>query len=507
MSISARSGGFVGQRLPGRGNQRPVQPAQRTLQLYKQPPLPPPVPLYEVTNVATLSTYNSDSSPEDESEDSRQPASRQRSTLCRCMQSLIESEPWAIVVMTVIVLNTLVMALKCDYETWPIWGVLEDVFLAFFTVEVLFRLCVYRLTFFTDKDEQGWNIFDFLIVVIGVIDTTATWILSSMGKEENQGLSVLRTMRILRVLRSCRLLRHFKHLHMLVQGFLHSMQAVSWIAVLFISVVFVAGIICTTVVGQHAEEWGPPHGSEEDAEQVDAYFGSLLRSMITMFQMVTLDDWAQISGLVGKRSPSMVVFFIAYTLVTAFAMIALLTGVMTENVTSVSTASERQDEEKQFQMYVDTLESAFKHSSADMDEGLSVEEFRGLLQKEEVKQGMALHHAKANFSEEDLTEIFRSLDTSGDGKVSWEEFRCGLKYVQGPATARQVSLLRADVQLLAITLKGLAPGQPPGGGGQVPLNSERLASMEDQLRHLERRLQEAGRAATARRSAPRGPSA
>lgn len=467
--------------------------------------LPPPVPADEVSHVATLTTF-SDSTDEDEGEweSEEGPKPRPRNAICTCCELVIESESWGVAVMLVIFLNTLVMALKCDFK-WPTWDVLEDACLLFFTVEIILRLSVHRQNFFTDKDERAWNIFDLLLVVSGLLEKFVAWVVTSHGEEENDAVTMLRNFRILRVLRACRVIRHFKQLHLLVMGFLHSMQAVFWIAILFISVVFVAGIICTTLVGQHAEDWGPPDGSEDDVKQIELLFGSLLSSMITMFQMVTLDNWADICGLVGKRTPSMIVFFIAYTLITAFAMIALLTGVMTENVTSVSSASERQEEELAFARYVDTLESAFRHNSTDMDEGLTVEEFSQLLAEPEVVEGMRAHHMKANFSSEDLTEIFRSLDLSGDGRVSWEEFRTGLKYVQGPAAARQVSLLRADVHQLVEALKGVvgeaAEGDACLADGATPQPSQRLATMEDSLKRLEGRLSEAARLASGRLTA------
>mmetsp|Transcript_83282 Transcript_83282/g.258582 ORF Transcript_83282/g.258582 Transcript_83282/m.258582 type:complete len:319 (-) Transcript_83282:86-1042(-) len=312
---------------------------------------------------------------------------------------------------------------------------------------------------------------------------------------------------MLRVLRACRVIRHFKQLHLLVQGFLTSMQAVFWIAVLFISVVFVAGIICTTIVGQRSQDWGPPEGTQEDADQIDLMFGTLLRSMITMFQMVTLDNWADICGLVGKRSYAMNLFFIAYTLMTAFAMIALLTGVITENVNSVSSAGQKEDEDKRFSDFVDTLQYAFHITDSDEDGGLSIEEFTNLVAMPEVEHGILHRPGQASWSADDIVDFFKSLDASGDGKVTWSEFRSGLKRVQGPAAARQVALLRADVHQLVLTLKAGEPSAKDGGAGSLSggepkaaSGTDRIATAEARLQALERQVAEATQAAL--RSSP-----
>mmetsp|Transcript_48361 Transcript_48361/g.144400 ORF Transcript_48361/g.144400 Transcript_48361/m.144400 type:complete len:525 (+) Transcript_48361:85-1659(+) len=495
------------------GGRQPQQQLQMACRSVATPlALPPSVPELEVKNGSacreSIEGYRTDEDSDDAGSDPRQ------SGLCHRLEVLISSESWGVLVMAVIFANTLVMAIECDYD-WTVWDTLEDLFLAFFTVELALRLAVYRGSFFTDEDERGWNIFDFVIVLSGILENMliAFYTMKGAGgnKTEEKEFTVLRIMRIVRVFRACRVIRHFKQLHLLMNGFFNSMQAVTWIAVLFVAVVFVAGIICTTVIGQHAQDWGPPHGTVEEEKQIDLMFGTLERSMITMFQMVTLDDWADICGLVGERRPSMIVFLIAYTLLTAFAMIALLTGVMTEHITSVSAEADRQEKERLFAEYVDTLEFGFRgRSSNGGDDGLTVEEFSELLASPEVSEGIRLGPQDGACSSEELTEIFRSLDVSGDGRVSWDEFKTGLKYVQGHATARQVSLLRADVRQMMNTLKGVVGG--PAASSKLDgmgvsavvdagTNSARLSRLEQQLQNLQGRLTKASQASSAPQAA------
>merc|ERR1712012_586217 len=104
----------------------------------------------------------------------------------------------------------------------------------------------------------------------------------------------------------------------------------------------------------------------------------------------------------------MTVFFIAYILTTAFAMIALLTGVITEHVTSVSQESAKADDEERFNNYVSTLEYVFTKGDKDLDGGLTFAELSDLLQQPEVASKIKI--SQANINEDDLADIFRSLD-------------------------------------------------------------------------------------------------
>ena len=54
----------------------------------------------------------------------------------------------------------------------------ELMFLSFYTVELLLKLVVHRLFFFTNKEMQ-WNIFDCTLVVFSLADQVLTAVLAS----------------------------------------------------------------------------------------------------------------------------------------------------------------------------------------------------------------------------------------------------------------------------------------------------------------------------------------
>ena len=91
-------------------------------------------------------------------------------------------------ILGVILFNAIILGLETSQRIMAVAGgllkALDTICLAIFVIEIFLKLIAYRSRFF----RQGWNIFDFLIVMISL----------APGSE---GLSVLRALRILRLLR------------------------------------------------------------------------------------------------------------------------------------------------------------------------------------------------------------------------------------------------------------------------------------------------------------------
>ena len=87
-----------------------------------------------------------------------------------------------------------------------IWQGIEAGFLTAFVIEIILKLIGFGSLFFTD----GWNIFDFGIVGISVVELVMTLIL---GK----GSSGLSSFRMLRIFRIVRVINFVARLNLLVQ--------------------------------------------------------------------------------------------------------------------------------------------------------------------------------------------------------------------------------------------------------------------------------------------------
>ncbi|WP_157024060.1 ion transporter [Parasedimentitalea huanghaiensis] len=199
----------------------------------------------------------------------------------------------------------LVNAVTLGLETAPsimaraggVITLIDEMCLAIFVLEILAKLMVRRHRFFF----SGWNIFDFIIVGIALVPGA-------------QGLSVLRALRILRVLR---VISVAPSLRRVVEGFITALPGMGSVFLLMAIIFYIGSVIATKLFGGTFPEW----------------FGTLGHSAYSLFQIMTLESWSM-----GIVRPVMVVFpyawvfFVPFIMVTTFAVVNLLVGLIVNSM-------------------------------------------------------------------------------------------------------------------------------------------------------------------------------
>ncbi len=209
----------------------------------------------------------------------------------------------------VIVLNALILGLETSGRAMAAAGdllvTLDRICLAIFVPEIGSKLFVRRLGFFRD----GWNLFDFVIVAVALVPA-------------GQGFAVLRVLRILRVLR---LVSAAPRLRRVVEGFLTALPGMGSVFLLMGIIFYVGAVMATKLFGATFPEW----------------FGTLGRSGYTLFQVMTLESWSM-----GIVRPVMEVhdwawaFFLPFILVTTFAVMNLVVGLIVNSMQAAHSAEE-----------------------------------------------------------------------------------------------------------------------------------------------------------------------
>ncbi|WP_029007481.1 ion transporter [Azospirillum halopraeferens] len=226
----------------------------------------------------------------------------------------IESPPIQRIITVLIVINAIILGLDTSPTAVAAAGgllrVVDVAILAVFVVELTIRIGYRRASFFRD----GWNVFDFLVVAIALLPVVP-------------GLSVLRALRVLRVLR---LITASPRLKLVVRALLASLPGLGAIAMLLSLLFYVAAVIATNLFGAQFDEW----------------FGTLGRSIYTLFQVMTLESWSMgIVRPVMEQMPWAWLFFVPFIMVATFTMlnlfIAIIVGAM-QNATEM----ERQETEE-----------------------------------------------------------------------------------------------------------------------------------------------------------------
>jgi voltage-gated sodium channel len=217
------------------------------------------------------------------------------------LQTALESAGVRKFITAVILFNAVILGLETSDvvmgNVGVLIGVLDRVCLAIFVVELALKLSVYRLRFFRD----GWNIFDFAIVAVSLAPAA-------------QSLSVLRSLRILRILR---VVSVAPRLRRVVEGFITALPGMGSVFLLMGIIFYIGSVISTKLFGADFPQW----------------FGSLGRSAYSLFQIMTLESWSMgIVRPVMEIYPYAWVFFVPFIMVTTFAVVNLLVGLIVNSM-------------------------------------------------------------------------------------------------------------------------------------------------------------------------------
>ncbi|MFT5868234.1 MAG: voltage-gated sodium channel [Paracoccaceae bacterium] len=204
-------------------------------------------------------------------------------------------------IIVVIVFNAILLGMETSVTLMNVVGpvilALDRICLAIFVVEILLKLVAHRGSFF----RSGWNVFDFLIV--GVALTPGA-----------QALSVLRAMRILRVLR---VISVAPRLRRVVEGFITALPGMGSVFFLMAIIFYIGAVMATKLFGASFPDW----------------FGTLGRSLYSLFQIMTLESWSMgIVRPVQEIYPYAWAFFVPFIMVTTFAVVNLLVGLIVNSM-------------------------------------------------------------------------------------------------------------------------------------------------------------------------------
>ena len=228
------------------------------------------------------------------------------------INTLIEAPRFQTLIIGVIVFNAIILGFETSKTTMAHYGALvhglDQLCLAIFTAELTIKLFAQRSQFF----RSGWNIFDFAVVAISYVPAGA-------------GLSVLRALRILRVLR---LISAVPRLRRVVEGFVTALPGMASVFALMALIFYIAAVMATKLFGDTFPVW----------------FGTLGNSAFSLFQIMTLESWSMgIVRPVMEVYPYAWMFFLPFILVTTFAVVNLLVGLI---VNSMQDAHHVEDNEK-----------------------------------------------------------------------------------------------------------------------------------------------------------------
>ena len=236
---------------------------------------------------------------------------------------VVYSSQFELVIAFIILVNAVSLALltmpEIDPETRNTLSELDKFALYIYLVELIIRLVSYGKRpweFF----RQGWNVFDFTIVVLSFgIFTGETIIL-----------------RLLRIFRLIRIFRFLPEVRVLTSSVVKSLPPLMSVGVLIFLALFIYGMAGVYLFG----------------EQLPDSWGNITLALTSLFILLTLENFPNYLEEAVAISPWALPFYLSYIFIVVFTVLNVLIGIV---LNAMDEAREENKERKRKMIELDTI--------------------------------------------------------------------------------------------------------------------------------------------------------
>ncbi|XP_038594760.1 voltage-dependent L-type calcium channel subunit alpha-1C isoform X5 [Micropterus salmoides] len=349
----------------------------------------------------------------------------------RACISIVEWKPFEIIILMTIFANCVALAVYIPFPeddsnaTNSNLERVEYLFLIIFTVEAFLKVIAYGLLFHPNAYlRNGWNLLDFIIVVVGLFSAILEQATKGDGGTPIGGKAAgfdVKALRAFRVLRPLRLVSGVPSLQVVLNSIIKAMVPLLHIALLVLFVIIIYAIIGLELfmgkmhktcvyehIGTIAEEKPAPcapdgaygrhckhNGTEckmgwEGPNDGITNFDNFAFAMLTVFQCITMEGWTDVlywvNDAVGYKWPW--VYFVTLIIIGSFFVLNLVLGVLSGEFSKEREKAkargdfqklrEKQQLEEDLKGYLDWITQAEDIDPENEEEGLDDDKPRNL---------------------------------------------------------------------------------------------------------------------------------
>jgi len=149
--------------------------------------------------------------------------------------------------------------------------------------------------------KSGWNIFDFSLIVLALLPMSGEY--AMLG-------------RVFRLLRVLRLVNAFPELRLIIETLVRSIPSMFHITILMSLLFFIYAVLGYHLFHDH----DPTH------------WRNLAYALLTLFRIVTLEDWTDVMYKAMELSPAYALFFVSFVVIGTFVVVNLFIAVVINNL-------------------------------------------------------------------------------------------------------------------------------------------------------------------------------
>ncbi|CAJ1363356.1 unnamed protein product, partial [Effrenium voratum] len=284
------------------------------------------------------------------------------------------------------------------------------------------------------------NCMDCFLVLLRVVDS---WLLAPFGLRTNlRFASAFRVFQLGRAVRAVQLHDTFRELWLVISAVGETMWTLFWVGIMVIGVIYVCGILVSMAVLDKTQEDFNLERAEWDFNE---YWGSVLRSSYSLFQVVTRDKWSDsLVWPLVESNPELMVVFIAFFTVASLSLMNSIVGVVVESTLASARATadrEQKEKERVDAQVLESMKQIFHDADTDKSGQLDKDELRTSFSNFRVRDRLRL----LRIPFKDLEMLFQILDDESSGQVNADRFFRGVQRLRGQAAACDLHQMSVDL--------------------------------------------------------------
>jgi len=304
-----------------------------------------------------------------------------------------------------------------------------------FSLELLLRMLAFRCVFWLGPDWR-WNLFDFVVVVGGAIETVITVV--------SIDTNFLRLVRFLRILRTVQVVRKqpmFSKLRLMLLAVFESVISLMWAMLLLVGFMLLFAVIFVQTAAHHIESAAP---GDITVPVLTTFFHSLPMALLTLCMAITGGvNWWTLMEAFLDFSPFCAAVFLVYIALMVLALLNIVTGIFVNDSIEVAQSDRELRTISLLHRNAETinrLKEMFREIDEDCSGSISLDEFMSSLSKTEVRLALeALGVDLAN-----AVRLFETLDVDGDRQLEIDEFVMGCSALCVSAKTLDMEMLKSQ---------------------------------------------------------------
>ncbi|WP_322785316.1 ion transporter [Thiomicrorhabdus chilensis] len=216
-------------------------------------------------------------------------------------QVIRDNKAFEMFVITVIIFSSLMIGIR-TYNLHPFAEsalvFLDYAVTLFFLIEIIIRMAAEPRV--RDFFKKGWNIFDFVIVVVSLIPL-----------DDSEYALIARMLRLFRVMR---LISFIPELRVLVSALISAMPRMGYVALLMFIIFYLYAVIGNLMFSQiNPQLWG-----------------DLGLALLTLFRVATFEDWTDVMYETMTVYGLSWIYYITFIFFSAFVFLNMMIGIVVE---------------------------------------------------------------------------------------------------------------------------------------------------------------------------------